>query len=70
MATSKRISIEEIVDYFDELEDPRTNINVKHPLVSVVVIAFVAGLLSERVDCVVLWQALNAATSTMGKNGK
>ena len=39
MARSKRVRIEDIVDYFDELEDPRTSINLKHPLVSVVVIA-------------------------------
>src|SRR5437867_6489999 len=44
MAASKRISIEEVVDYFDELEDPRSNINVKHPLVSVVVIAMMGVL--------------------------
>jgi predicted transposase YbfD/YdcC len=44
MAAIKRISIEEIVDYFDELEDPRCDINIKHPLVSVVVIAMMAVL--------------------------
>jgi predicted transposase YbfD/YdcC len=44
MAAVKRISIEDIVDYFDELEDPRTDINIKHPLVSVVVIAMMAVL--------------------------
>jgi predicted transposase YbfD/YdcC len=44
MAAIKRISIEDIVDYFDELEDPRTDINIKHPLVSVVVIAMMAVL--------------------------
>jgi predicted transposase YbfD/YdcC len=44
MAALKRISVEDIVDYFDELEDPRSSINVKHPLVSVVVIAMMAVL--------------------------
>ena len=44
MAQTKRIHIEDIVDYFDELEDPRCPINVKHPLVSVVVIAMMAVL--------------------------
>ena len=44
MAAIKRISIEDIVDYFDELEDPRTDINIKHPLVSVVVISMMAVL--------------------------
>ena len=44
MAAIKRVSIEDIVDYFDELEDPRSSINVKHPLVSVVVIAMMGVL--------------------------
>ena len=44
MATIQRIRIEDIVDYFDELEDPRSSINVKHPLVSVVVIAMLGVL--------------------------
>jgi DDE_Tnp_1-associated len=44
MAASKRIRIDAIVDSFDELEDPRSNINVKHPLVSVVVIAMMGVL--------------------------
>jgi predicted transposase YbfD/YdcC len=44
MAQTHRISITDIVDYFDELEDPRSPINIKHPLVSVVVIAMMAVL--------------------------
>ena len=44
MAQTHRISINDIVDYFDELEDPRSPINIKHPLVSVVVIAMMAVL--------------------------
>ena len=44
MATIKRVRIEDIVDYFDELEDPRVDINIKHPLVSVVVISMMAVL--------------------------
>ena len=44
MAAIKRIRIDDIVDYFDELEDPRTGINIKHPLVSVVVIAMMGVL--------------------------
>ena len=39
-----RISLEEIVSHFDKLEDPRSTINQKHPLVSVVVIALMAVL--------------------------
>jgi predicted transposase YbfD/YdcC len=44
MAAIQRISVEDIVDYFDELEDPRTSINIKHPLVSVVVVAMMGVL--------------------------
>jgi hypothetical protein len=36
--------LDEIVGYFDELEDPRAQVNRKHPLVSVVVIAMMAVL--------------------------
>lgn len=39
-----RITLEEVVGYFDELEDPRSTINLKHPFVSVVVIALMAVL--------------------------
>lgn len=39
-----RITLEEVVGYFDELEDPRSAINQKHPFVSVVVIALMAVL--------------------------
>lgn len=39
-----RISLEEVVGYFDELEDPRSTINQKHPLISVVIISMMAVL--------------------------
>lgn len=39
-----RIALEEVVGYFDALEDPRSEINQKHPFVSVVVIALMAVL--------------------------
>ena len=39
-----RMTLEEVVGYFDELEDPRGTINQKHPFVSVVVIALMAVL--------------------------
>jgi predicted transposase YbfD/YdcC len=44
MAKTQRVSLDEIVGYFDELEDPRSEINQKHPLASVVVIAMMAVL--------------------------
>lgn len=44
MANARRFGLDEVVAYFQELEDPRSEINRKHPLSSVVVIALVAVL--------------------------
>jgi predicted transposase YbfD/YdcC len=44
MARTQAVCLDEIVGYFDELEDPRSSVNQKHPLVSVVVIAMMAVL--------------------------
>jgi predicted transposase YbfD/YdcC len=44
MAKIQQVCLDEVVGYFDELEDPRSDINQKHPLVSVVVIALMAVL--------------------------
>lgn len=44
MAEIQRVSLDEIVAHFEELEDPRSTINLQHPLVSVVVIALMAVL--------------------------
>src|SRR5882762_7802376 len=44
MAKLQQVCLDEVVGYFDELEDPRSTINKKHPLVSVVVIALMAVL--------------------------
>jgi predicted transposase YbfD/YdcC len=44
MAGIQRIDLGEVVRHFEELEDPRSTINLKHPLVSVVVIALMAVL--------------------------
>src|ERR1700722_3075126 len=44
MAEVQRVSLAEVTSYFEELEDPRSNINRRHPLVSVVVIAMMAVL--------------------------
>jgi predicted transposase YbfD/YdcC len=38
------VGLDEVVAYFDELEDPRSDVNLKHPLVSVVVISMMAVL--------------------------
>ena len=39
-----RRGLDEVVVHFAELEDPRSEINLRHPLVSVVVIALMAVL--------------------------
>ncbi len=44
MAKGIRIGLDEVVCHFEELEDPRSEINRLHPLVSVVVIAMMAVL--------------------------
>jgi predicted transposase YbfD/YdcC len=44
MADVRRISLDEVVAHFEELEDPRSTVNRQHPLVSVVVIALMAVL--------------------------
>jgi len=44
MITTRHVELDEVVKYFHELEDPRSEINRKHPLVSVVVIAVLAVL--------------------------
>jgi len=44
MADVQRISLDEVVQHFTELEDPRSTVNLQHPLVSVVVIALMAVL--------------------------
>ena len=44
MAKTLHVSLDEVVGFFDELEDPRSEINQKHPLASVVVIAMMAVL--------------------------
>jgi len=44
MADLQRVSLDEVVAHFQELEDPRSTINQRHPLDSVLVIALLAVL--------------------------
>lgn len=44
MAEVRRIGLDEVVAHFQEVEDPRSEINRRHPLASVVVIALLAVL--------------------------
>ena len=43
-AETIRLGVNEIIPHFHELEDPRSTINQRHPLVSVIVIAIMAVL--------------------------
>src|SRR4051794_16957088 len=44
MADIQRIGLDDVLRYFEALEDPRSTVNLQHPLVSVVVIALMAVL--------------------------
>src|SRR4051794_14230211 len=44
VADIQRIGLDEVVRHFEELEDPRSTVNLQHPLISVVVIALMAVL--------------------------
>jgi predicted transposase YbfD/YdcC len=44
MATVQRISLDEVVQHFEQLEDPRSTVNRQHPLPSVIVMALMAVL--------------------------
>jgi len=44
MADIQRIPLDEVILHFEKLEDPRSTINLQHPLVSVVIIALMAVL--------------------------
>ena len=43
-AETVRVGVDEIAGHFQELEDPRSSVNLRHPLVSVVVISIMAVL--------------------------
>ena len=59
MSDVRRISLDEVVRHFEELEDPRCSINRKHPLVSVVVIAVMAVLAgASGPTAIARWAAL------------
>ena len=61
MAKVQRVCLEEILGYFDDLEDPRATVNRKHPLVSVVVIAMMAVLSGAGgPTAIARWAALKA----------
>lgn len=55
------VSVDEVAGYFAELEDPRSEVNLKHPLVSVVTIAVMAVLAgAEGPTAIARWAKLKA----------
>lgn len=61
MAELQRVGLDEIIGYFDDLEDPRDTVNRKHPLVSVVIIAMMAVLSGANgPTAIARWAALKA----------
>jgi hypothetical protein len=44
MARDIHIDLDQVVTHFENLEDPRSDINLRHPLVSVIVIALMGVL--------------------------
>jgi predicted transposase YbfD/YdcC len=56
-----QISMDEVLCCFEELEDPRSEVNLKHPLVSVVVIA-IMGVLAQATGPtgIAEWAKINA----------
>jgi predicted transposase YbfD/YdcC len=61
----QQVGLDEIIGYFDALEDPRGAVNRKHPLVSVVVIALMAVLGGAGgPTAIARWAALKAGLLT------
>jgi len=59
MADIHRIGLDEIIPHFETLEDPRSTVNLRHPLVSVVVIALMAVLAGANgPTAIAQWAAL------------
>jgi predicted transposase YbfD/YdcC len=59
MADLQRVSLDEVIVHFQDLEDPRSAINQRHPLVSVLVIALLAVLAgASGPTAIARWAAL------------
>src|SRR3954471_8776493 len=59
MPKMQHVGLDEVLGYFDALEEPRADVNLKHPLVSVVVIALLAVLAgASGPTAIARWAAL------------
>jgi predicted transposase YbfD/YdcC len=62
MMDLQRIGVDEVARHFEQLEDPRSPVNRRHPLVSVVVIALMAILAgADGPTAIAQWAALKEA---------
>jgi predicted transposase YbfD/YdcC len=62
MTDIQQIGLDEVARHFEELEDPRSPVNRRHPLVSVVVIALMAVLAgADGPTAIAKWAALKGA---------
>ena len=65
MAGGIRIGLDEVLVHFSELEDPRSEVNLRHPLESVVVIALMAVLAgASGPTSIARWALINAELPT------
>lgn len=61
MTTEQRVHLDEVVDYFSQLQDPRSTVNRQHPLTSVIVIALMAVLAGANgPTAIARWAVLKA----------
>jgi predicted transposase YbfD/YdcC len=59
MTKVQHVGLDEVLGYFEDLEDPRSTVNRQHPLVSVIVIALLAVLAgSAGPTAIARWAAL------------
>ena len=62
MMNEVRIGLDQVQRHFEDLKDPRSRINLRHPLVSVVVIALMAVLAgADGPTAIAKWAALKSA---------
>lgn len=58
-----QIGLESVMRHFEELEDPRSEVNLRYPLVSVVVISLMAGAAGPT--AIARWATLKAEQLSM-----
>ncbi len=70
MTAIQRVKLDEVVTHFAELEDPRSTVNRRHPLVSVIVIAVMAVLAGANgPTAIARWAAAKRAHKPIDRLG-